>query len=1136
MTQPHDARLRSTATPDAAAEPPTVEDAVTGPPLAGPIRHADTAPGVPGYTIEGALGRGGMGVVYKATHLKLKRTVALKMVLAGGHAGEQERARFKAEAEAVARLQHPNIVQVFEVGEHGGLPYCALEYVEGGSLAHKLSGKPLPPKEAAQLVEALSRAMHLAHSRNVVHRDLKPANILLAADGTPKVTDFGLARQIDADSGQTQAGQVMGTPSYMAPEQASGRAHEAGPAADVYALGAILYECLTGRPPFRAATVVETLEQARTSEPVPPRALNAAVPRDLETVCLKCLRKEPEKRYASAAEMADDLGRFLRGEPVRARPVGRWERAWRWCSRNPAVAGLSAAVALSLTAGAVASVSYALKADAKAREADRQREVAADKAKEAEFQAGLADARAKEATEASGQAKTAAEQARRERRVAQRRLYVSDMRLAQVAWEVNRLDRLRELLDGQRPDKTGGDDLRGFEWYYWQRLTRPLGRSFPGPEIVWDLAFHGNRELLLLTPPKLTVRALDLDSGQDRALWVAPVAVDRASFSADGLSVRSLERDRQGTTTLTVRETLTGRVVRQAPCPPDLGPPGVGSWAWSGDNRFVAAVRGPIRVYDASTGALLGPPPDRPILPWKGRPDGPNDRVEFSPGGELLAVAYVGGEAPHDPARHISLWEWKTGKKLWSTPFPGLGHAALQFSPDGGVLVCATMERPAIGERPSRALDARTGREMFVIPDESAAKGSPSRGDNTLAFSSDGALLVTRGAEGIVKVWDRRAGKVIRSFRGYPGGYVGFVPLRMSPDGACVAAFSNKPGANSVQLLEVGADREAVTISQDGMWSEPSFSPDGSRLLQCRLFTPKAVVEYDARTGREARALSAPGFDPLGAAYSPDGGRIAAVGARGQIRVWDAKTGGLLLSNGVEGPVPWALHGAPSMSVVFRQDGSVLAVAYAERLWLLDAATGKTLPAPGPQGVPLRGWLAGDPGQRLRQIGARRRPLLERLLDARTRFVAGGDRLIIMDNNQFIVLDGHTGEVLSDGLLPENTNRHVLSADGKEVAATTEERVKVWDLQSGRELRAFQSHTSSLGCLASSWAGDRYAAFSNDNSVRVWDAGTGQEVLALKLPWREAGVTGLAFSPDGRRLVATLKGGLVVWDASPSPD
>ena len=268
-----------------------------------------------------------MGVVYKARHLKLGRVVALKMILAGGHAGAADLARFKTEAEAVARLQHPNIVQIFEVGEHGGLPFLSLEFCGGGSLDKKLAGTPLPPKEAAALVETLARAVQAAHDKGVVHRDLKPANVLLTEDSTPKITDFGLAKKLDADAGQTRTGAVMGTPSYMAPEQAGGKTAEMGPACDVYSLGAILYECLTGRPPFKAATTLETLQQVMADDPVPPRQLQPKTPRDLETVCLKCLEKQPGRRYGTAPELAEELRRFQAGEPVRARAVGTVERA-----------------------------------------------------------------------------------------------------------------------------------------------------------------------------------------------------------------------------------------------------------------------------------------------------------------------------------------------------------------------------------------------------------------------------------------------------------------------------------------------------------------------------------------------------------------------------------------------------------------------------------------------------------------------------------------------------------------------------------------------------------------------------------------------------------------------------------------
>jgi hypothetical protein len=334
----------------AAAEAPTEPF----PPRADPAgRRAE----VPGYRIVGDLGRGGMGVVYRATQLGLNRTVALKMILAGGHAGPNELARFRAEAEAIARLQHPNIVQIHEIGHHDGLPYIALEYCPNGSLARRLAAGPLPPGEAAALVEALARAMDAAHRAAIVHRDLKPANVLLAADGTPKVTDFGLAKRVDGESGLTASGVVMGTPSYMAPEQARGEVRSIGPAADVYALGVILYECLAGRPPFRADTAHDTIGLVLASEPEPPSRHVARLPRDLETICLKCLQKDPARRYATAAGLADDLRRFQVGEPIHARPIGRLGRAWRRVRRRPgqavlvlAVAGLALAV-LALALG-----------------------------------------------------------------------------------------------------------------------------------------------------------------------------------------------------------------------------------------------------------------------------------------------------------------------------------------------------------------------------------------------------------------------------------------------------------------------------------------------------------------------------------------------------------------------------------------------------------------------------------------------------------------------------------------------------------------------------------------------------------------------------------------------------------------
>jgi serine/threonine-protein kinase len=318
-----------------------------------------------------------MGVVYQARQKSLNRTVALKVILAGVHARETDRVRFRAEAEAIARLQHPHIVQIYEVGEHDGLPFFSLEYCPGGSLEQTLGGTPFPVGRAAGLVEILARALHAAHQKGILHRDLKPANVLLAEDGTPRITDFGLAKKLD-EVGPTTSGAVVGTPSYMAPEQAAGKRRELGPPTDVYALGALLYECLTGRPPFRAATALDTILQVLNDDPVPPTRLQPKVPRDLETICLKCLEKEPQRRYATALALAEDLRRFQAGEPIVARTQGPLERTWRWGRRNRA----AAAAVLFLIGGVVASTGLAIWALANAAQAEvREQQVRREQGK-----------------------------------------------------------------------------------------------------------------------------------------------------------------------------------------------------------------------------------------------------------------------------------------------------------------------------------------------------------------------------------------------------------------------------------------------------------------------------------------------------------------------------------------------------------------------------------------------------------------------------------------------------------------------------------------------------------------------------------------------------------------------------------
>ncbi len=305
-------------------------------------------PTIPGYTVLEELGRGGMGFVFKATAERLNRFVALKMILSGDLASTEAGVRFLKEAESVARLQHPQVVQIFRIGDFQGRPFLEMEFVDGGSLADRLDGRPWKPVMAARLIESLAMAVHHAHLREIVHRDLKPANILLTSDGTPKVTDFGLAKSLGADIDLTRTDSIIGSPSYMAPEQAGGTSSRIGPPTDVYSLGAILYELLTGRPPFRAATVLDTLEQVRSAEPAPPSRIQPGLPIDLETIVLKCLEKEPDRRYASAAELSAELHRFRNGEPIRARPVGLIGRAVKLARRRPLTASLTILSAASI--------------------------------------------------------------------------------------------------------------------------------------------------------------------------------------------------------------------------------------------------------------------------------------------------------------------------------------------------------------------------------------------------------------------------------------------------------------------------------------------------------------------------------------------------------------------------------------------------------------------------------------------------------------------------------------------------------------------------------------------------------------------------------------------------------------------
>jgi WD40 repeat protein/tetratricopeptide (TPR) repeat protein len=1030
---------------------------------------------VPGYEILAELGRGGMGVVYRARHLKLNRVVALKMVLAGGHAGPDDLARFLAEAEAVAALQHPHIVQLYDFGQHDGLPFFTLEFVPGGSLADKLNGAPLPPKEAARLVEQLAHGVHYAHGKGIVHRDLKPANVLLAEDGTPKVTDFGLAKRVEVGSGLTATGAILGTPSYMTPEQAGGQGKRVGPAADVYALGAVLYECLTGRPPFRAATTLDTILQVVGAEPVSVRQLQPGVPADLETVCHRCLQKEPAKRYASALELAEDLRRFRADQPVRARPVGSAERAWRWCRRNPLVAGLLGAVSATLLLGTGVATYFAVQARAAASQARDNETQALREKQEAERQL----------TRAEGL------------------VYAGQLDRAQQYWREGNAAAARDLLDRCRWDYRGWEHDCLHTLFNASHLTL---RGHSGG--VTSVCFSPDGRRIACASGDLSgVKVWDAQTGRELlTLQGHNGAVTSVCYSPDGRCLASGSTDH----TVKVWDAQTGRELRTLQV--------VAGWdvgiSFSPDSRRLAATTGSqTKVWDAQTG--------RELFTLQGD-GGHKGSVSFSPDGRRLATAC---------GRTLRVWDAQTGRELRMLDvLDELSWAisSVCFSPDGRRLASNSAGQTV------KVWEVDTGQQLLTFKGHTAAVTSVCFSpDGRLLASAGGAGLMP----GEVKVWNARTGQELLAPKGHTAEVtsVCFSPdgrLLASADGS----HSEPPSPGEVKVWDVRTGQEQLTLngppSEVRLYSPTAgvcFSPDGRRIASTSGATyDQQTGEYygqvkvrDAQTGQDKLTLRGGTANFFSVCFSPDGRRIAGACEDTTVMVWDAQTGQELLS--LQG------HTAPVYSVCFSPDGRRLASAsggltpFASgpltrfdggkpgkpgevKVW--DAQTGRDLlTLPGHTGV-FSVSFSPD-GHRLASAsGDWNKPGDVRVWDAQT-------------GQELRTLQGHTDGVVSVCFSP----------DGHRLASASLDRtVKLWEAQTGQELLTFQGHIGGVASVCFSPDGKRLASGSGDQTAKVWDAQTGQEVLSLK--GHASVVNSVCFSPDGRRLATAFSDQTVeVWDA-----
>jgi WD40 repeat protein/tRNA A-37 threonylcarbamoyl transferase component Bud32 len=780
------------------------------------------------YEILGLLGRGGMAVVYKARQPGTGRVVALKILRLGAAFGHD--ARFLREAATVARMDHPNIVQVYEVGEDGGRPFLALEYVPGGTLAERLRGGPADPREAAGLLETVARAVAHAHDKGVVHRDLKPSNILLGGgrDGVsrplsalvPKVADFGLARAVSEEQALTLPDVVVGTPAYLAPEAI----HQPGvpsPQADVYALGVILYEMLTGRPPLVGPTTLATLRLVEASEPIPPSRLQPHLPRDLDTICLACLHKDPRRRYPSALALAEDLRRFLDGRPIRARRVGPLEAGWLWCRRNPVPACLGAALVGSVLTGLVVALVLLGQARHSAAEASASATLASEKEAAALRAAARADASA---------------------RLANDRAYASDLQFAGQMW-TNRQHRvLVDLLEGQLPGRTDGIERRGFEWHYLWAVANHANRTVQLRGQGWDLAAPADARYFAVAAGNSGVDLFDVAGAPLRTLD-SPGKVLRLAISADGKRVAG--GGEHGAAW--VWDADTGRLLRTLSG--HRGP--VFGVSFHPDGRLATTgLDGTVRVWEVDDADA----PPRILTV-------PNVRfhcVAFSPDGKHLAAGSSDGV----------IRRWNTTE--WGEETPLRGHLtdvlALRFAPDSARLASGSRDRT------TRLWDTATGKVVHVLPGHLDAVYA-------VAFSADGRSLASASLDRSVRVVEADTGLESLTLLGHGDFATG---LAFGRDGKSLASTS---WDQTVRLWDLTVDRpHRLWRGHSAPVRASAFSPRGELATGSMDGT---VRLWDPATGTQRQVLGGHGGGVLSLAFAPDS-RLATAAADGRVRLWDA--------------------------------------------------------------------------------------------------------------------------------------------------------------------------------------------------------------------------------------------------------